>query len=65
MVARWFLQQEGVDYNEINASVFDSMSISLLVAIANPKNWKLEQMDIVKAFLHCRLEEKEMGIAKP
>ena len=34
LVAQGFLQQEGVDYNEVFALVVDSTSISLLLAIA-------------------------------
>ena len=35
LVAQGFLQQEGVDYNEVFAPVVDSTSISMLLAIAN------------------------------
>ena len=35
LVAQGFLQQEGVDYNEIFAPVVDSTSISLLLDMAN------------------------------
>ena len=52
LVAQGFLQQEGVDYNEIFAPVVDSTSISLLLAIANQEGWEIEQMDVVTAFLH-------------
>ena len=58
LVAQGFLQQEGVDYTEIFAPVVDSTSISLLLAIANQEDWEIEQMDIVTAFLHGRLEEE-------
>ena len=58
LVAQGFLQQEGIDYNEIFAPVVDSTSISLLLAIANHENWEMEQMDVVTAFLHGRLEEE-------
>ena len=58
LVAQGFLQQEGVDYNEIFAPVVDSTSISLLLAIANQEDWEMEQMDVVTAFLHGRLEEE-------
>ena len=52
LVAQGFLQQEGIDYNEVFAPVVDSTSISLLLAISNQKDWELEQMDVVTAFLH-------------
>ena len=58
LVAQGFLQQEGIDYNEVFAPVVDSTSISLLLAIANHENWECEQMDVVTAFLHGRLEEE-------
>ena len=58
LVAQGFLQQEGIDYNEIFAPVVDSTSMSLLLAIANQENWECEQMDVVTAFLHGRLDEE-------
>ena len=58
LVAQGFLQQEGVDYNEVFAPVVDSTSISLLLAIANQEDWELDQMDVVTAFLHGRLNEE-------
>ena len=38
LVAQGFLQQEGIDCNEIFAPVVDSTSMSLLLAIANQEN---------------------------
>lgn len=58
LVAQGFLQQEGVDYNEVFAPVVDSTSISLLLALSNQEDWELEQMDVVTAFLHGRLDEE-------
>ena len=58
LVAQGFLQQEGIDYNEVFAPVVNSTSMSLLLAIANHENWEIEQMDVVTAFLHGRLEEE-------
>ena len=37
LVAQGFLQQEGIDNNEIFAPVVDSTSMSLLLAIANQR----------------------------
>ena len=52
------MQHEGVDYNELFAPVVDSTSISLLLAIANQEDLECEQMDVVTAFLHSRLDEE-------
>ena len=58
LAAQGFLQQEDIDYNEIFAPVVDSTSMSLLLARANQENWECEQMDVVTAFLHGRLDEE-------
>ena len=58
LVAQGFLQQEGIDYNEVFAPVIDSTSITLLLSIANQYDWELEQMDVITAFLYGRLEEE-------
>ena len=58
LVAQGFLQQEGIDYNEIFAPVVDNTSMSLLLAIANQEKWECEQMDVVTAFLHGGLDEE-------
>ena len=58
LVAQGFLQREGVDYNEVFAPVVDNTSISLLLALSNQEDWELEQMDVVTAFLHGRLDKE-------
>ena len=51
-----------MDYNEVFAPVVDSTNISQLLAIANHEDWKMDQMDVVTAFFHDRLEEEVVGI---
>ena len=58
LVAHGFLQQEGIDYNEVFEPVIDGTSITLLLAIANHFDWEPEQIDVITAFLHGRLEEE-------
>ena len=41
LLAQGFLQQMGVDYDKIFAPVVYSISISLLLAVANHENWGL------------------------
>ena len=56
LLAQGFLQQMGVDYNKISAPVVYSISISLLLVVANHENWELEQMSVVTIFLTWSLQ---------
>jgi hypothetical protein len=56
-VVRGFEQEEGVDYHETFASVVKPMSYKALFAIAAAKDWEIEQMDVITAFLYGQVEE--------
>ena len=56
-VVRGFEQREGVDYTETFASVVKPMSYKALFAIVAAYDLKLEQMDVITAFLNGNVEE--------
>ncbi|KAL1540760.1 Retrovirus-related Pol polyprotein from transposon TNT 1-94 [Salvia divinorum] len=57
LVARGFMQKEGVDYNEIFSPVVRHTSIRVLLAMVAHHDLELEQLDVKTAFLHGMLEE--------
>jgi len=64
LVCKGFMQREGIDFVETFAPVAKFQSIRCLIAIAAYYGLKLEQMDVVTAFLDPDLEE-EMYIQAP
>ncbi|GAU50842.1 hypothetical protein TSUD_232190 [Trifolium subterraneum] len=64
LVARGFLQQQGIDYNEVYAPVARMETIRLVIAIASSMNWSLSHMDVKSAFLNGPLEE-EVYVSQP
>ncbi|GAU23292.1 hypothetical protein TSUD_237460 [Trifolium subterraneum] len=64
LVARGFLQQQGIDYNEVYAPVARMETIRLVIAIASSMNWSLSHMDVKSAFLNGSLEE-EVYVSQP
>lgn len=55
---RYFLQHEGIDYNEMFAPVVKLTTICILLAINAAENLFLEHMDAKIAFPHGDLDEK-------
>jgi hypothetical protein len=64
LVARGFMQKEGIDYQETYAPVVRYGSLRLLLAIANTLNLEVHQMDVKTAFLNGDLQE-EIYMAQP
>ncbi|GAU30874.1 hypothetical protein TSUD_15600 [Trifolium subterraneum] len=64
LVARGFLQQQGIDYNEVYAPVARMETSRLVIVIANSMNWSLSHMDVKSAFLNGPLEE-EVYVSQP
>ncbi|GAU32293.1 hypothetical protein TSUD_63100 [Trifolium subterraneum] len=64
LVARGFLQQQGIDYNEVYAPVARMETIRLVIAIASSMNWSPSHMDVKSAFLNGPLEE-EVYVSQP
>ena len=64
LVAKGFIQQEGVDYNETFSPVIKLTSVKLMLGLAAIKGWTLTQMDVSNAFLHSTLDE-EINMSLP
>jgi hypothetical protein len=64
LVARGFLQKQGIDFNEVFAPVARMETIRLVTAIANYNNWSMHQMDVKCAFLNGPLDE-EVYVTQP
>lgn len=65
LVARGFLQQEGIDYSEVYAPVARMETIRLVIAIASSKGWPLFQLDVKSAFLNGPLDEEVYVLQPP
>ncbi|WVZ53867.1 hypothetical protein U9M48_004755 [Paspalum notatum var. saurae] len=64
LVAQGFCQKEGIDYEETFAPVAHLEAISILLAFAASKGFKLQQMDVKSAFLNGFIEE-EVYVRQP
>ncbi|KAI5730837.1 hypothetical protein M8J77_000587 [Diaphorina citri] len=67
LVAKGYSRKEGIEYDEIFAPVVrytrnSRNSIRFLLALAVERNLEVDQMDVVAAFLHPKLEEEIHGI---
>jgi hypothetical protein len=52
LVAKFFSQVQGIDYEETFASVAKIDSIQLALAIVATRKWEVHHMDVKNAFLH-------------
>lgn len=64
LVAKGFLQQEGLDYDEVFALVAIMETMRLIISIASWKNWKLWKLDVKSAFINGPLDE-EVFVLQP
>ncbi|CAA0840906.1 cysteine-rich RLK (RECEPTOR-like protein kinase) 8, partial [Striga hermonthica] len=52
LVARGFVQREGIDFEEVFAPVARMESVRLLLAMAAAKDWRIHHLDVKSAFLN-------------
>ena len=57
LVARGFVQREGIDFMEVFAPVACMESVRLLLALAAAKDWRVHHLDVKSAFLNGELAE--------
>ena len=57
LVARGFVQHEGIDFEEVFALVARMESVRLLLAFAATKDWRVHHLDVKSAFLNGELAE--------
>ncbi|WVZ54330.1 LOW QUALITY PROTEIN: hypothetical protein U9M48_005142 [Paspalum notatum var. saurae] len=58
LVARGFVQQEGIDFDDAFAPVARMESVRLLLALAAQEGWHVHHMDVKSAFLNGDLKEE-------
>ncbi|GJZ52035.1 putative ribonuclease H-like domain-containing protein [Tanacetum coccineum] len=64
LVAQGYIQEEGIDYDEVFAPVARIEAIRLFLAYASFKDFVVYQMDVKSAFLYGRIEE-EVYVCQP
>ena len=64
LVAKGFMQIQGIDYDETFSPVARFESLRLLLALAMLNDWEIHQMDIKSVFLNSTLDE-EIYIEQP
>ena len=57
LVARGFVQREGIDFEEFFAPVARMESVRLLLALAVANDWRVHHLDVKSAFLNGELTE--------
>jgi hypothetical protein len=58
LVARGFVQREGIDFDDTFAPVAGMESVRLLFALAAQEGWRVHHMDVKSAFLNGDLKEE-------
>ncbi|GJZ69593.1 uncharacterized mitochondrial protein-like protein [Tanacetum coccineum] len=64
LVAQGYIQEEGIDYDEVFAPVVRIEAIRLFLAYALFKDFVVYQMDVKSAFLYGKIEE-EVHVCQP
>jgi len=58
LVAIGYVQQEGIDYNEVFSRIVKHSSIRILLTLVAQYELELDQFDVKIAFLHIDLKKK-------
>jgi hypothetical protein len=58
LVAKGYVQQHGIDFDEVFSPVARMESVRLLLALASHQGWPVHHMDVKSAFLNGVLEEE-------
>ncbi|GJV45122.1 ribonuclease H-like domain, reverse transcriptase, RNA-dependent DNA polymerase [Tanacetum coccineum] len=58
LVAKGYVQEPGLDFDEVFTLVARLETIRLLIALAARKGWKIHHLDVKMAFLHGKLKEE-------
>jgi hypothetical protein len=58
LVARGFLQREGINFDDAFAPVARMESVRLLLALVAQEGWRVHHMDIKSAFLNSDLKDE-------
>jgi hypothetical protein len=64
LIAKGYMQQASIDYDEVFAPVARIESVRLLLALAAHKGWEVHHMDVKSAFLNDDLQE-EVYVSQP
>ena len=64
LVARGFIQQEGIDYDDAFATVAHMESVRVLLVLVAQEGWQVHHMDMKSAFLNGDLKE-EVYVCQP
>nr|GEU50406.1 ribonuclease H-like domain, reverse transcriptase, RNA-dependent DNA polymerase [Tanacetum cinerariifolium] len=64
LVAKGYIQEHGIDFEEVFAPIGRMETIRLLLAIAANNKWEVHHLDVKSAFLHGDLKE-EVYVTQP
>ena len=56
LVAKEYVQEKGVDFEEVFVPIAKMKSMELLIALAVQESWKIHQMDVKSSFFNGELE---------
>lgn len=61
LVAKWYSQQEGLDYDETFSSVAKLVTVKILLTMVVSMKWELVQLDVNSVFLPCSCRRSLYG----